>query len=336
LLAGIDERDRQFVVGATADIDATSFLSGSLAVGLGHGRSDVDVHVISESADVVSDLPPRAPSGRRIQYEWIDSHRLNALGSIASGVAITIADRAALYMSEKELWDVFRTAVADPLHVLAEHSDLFTETFRSSTRRVIIGSNVHRIGRAADDVAGLLDVGAELAALDTAASAVRCAGEIFLAACGDYYASPKFLVPRLERLTATSNVATALLEAVRSSQSPRQMLSLAQTVSAQAQVLGWTHEIQAEDFRLAESGMYVRSLDWWLMRTDDQWSIASGSVRGHRTSFEMCALWTAADAGGRAAIASEFERLNPSTTPDLTAGLARLLEMGLIESRERR
>lgn len=340
MLSGISEEDEEFLQNMLRGWDTTTYLSGSLAAGLGHSLSDIDVHALEPYPDAEDAV--FAPSGRRVQVTGVTTIDLELFRQFAGGLQASPSNRGAFYLDQKSLWDLFRLASSRPLFVKPRDEWIFGEPLVDAIRQIQIGTRAHQVARAWSDASGLAASGELPTAIDIAKSASRDTMEMVLSAFGDYYSSPKLFLARAHRF-ATAWPASAWLEEFLDNPDCdiADTFRTLQTLGAHAQLRGWVAPCTSDAWVVSSrgggnGGEYRRSLDYWLVRGTDSWSLATPSTRGFAVKHGMAVLWGCADAGDMDAIEAAYAELGDKrTTADLKVGLEKLVSMGCLEETRR-
>lgn len=265
--------------------------SGSRAAGLGHGSSDLDVHVVPRDPD---DKVPRKPKGapQEVQVTAESLESVEVLRQLAQSFNPTPDDRGPYLFDNARLWRLMRLVVGTVL-LTDDDTEFLSDYDTTNLRRTFVGSFSIVSARALEDAAGMADVMDQTSALDVANHALRAAAEAALAACGDVYAVPKFLIRRLERARPLSNVRQEVVDALLFGNSDLQ--NRIQTATALAQTLaGWANQtawgLEPADPTLPSVGRYRRAPGFGLIRYSTSWSLA-GVPRSYRLNDQAASTW---------------------------------------------
>jgi hypothetical protein len=180
-------------------------LGGSLAVGLGHTLSDVDLYIVY--------LGPPSPittvdrQGVQVHIEAMTREAFVALGALGARFQATSDDRRQLFLAESDLKQLVRLATG---HRLA-HDDIEPELIallpdRHVVRQILMSRYACDFAVAAEDAFGAADIRDWYTAMAASLAAVLCAAEAALAAADDVYHGAKFLFRRLARTSATCHL----------------------------------------------------------------------------------------------------------------------------------
>jgi hypothetical protein len=224
-------------------------LSGSLAVGLGHTLSDVDVHIVYLGPPPVP--AETEPDGPPVHIESLARESFVRLGAWGSEFRATALDRSQLYPAESDLKQLVRLATA---HVV-ESDDTDPELAaqlpnRGVVRQILMSRNACDVAVATEDAVGAADIGDWYTALAASLSAVLYAAEAALAAADDVYYGHKFLFRRLSRTPATSDLVPGLW-------------ALTQAPATVTDADGWARELVERRLLAASHLLCWSLLDGW-------------------------------------------------------------------------
>ncbi|WP_043735187.1 hypothetical protein [Nocardia asiatica] len=189
-----------------------AFVSGSLAAGLGHGMSDIDVYVCAEPSIDVRDTSYR--EGRwEVQITPISLPRLEEMARVCDRYAVTTDDRWQADLSDPELVRAVRYAIGT---VLVDHnSGLPTpERAQRTLRQVLITKQAWTLSGLIEDALGALQIGDTLTAAQASFLAVEEAVQCALVGAGDLYIGRKFMLRRLARCKPLRSVLPQILDAL--------------------------------------------------------------------------------------------------------------------------
>ncbi|MFD1082280.1 hypothetical protein [Micromonospora andamanensis] len=229
-----------------------ALLGGSLAAGLGHSLSDIDLYVVYLDPPPSTVLDDR--DGPPVHIEAMERKDLAELGAVAASFRATSSDRSQLFLAESQLKRLVRLATG--LHVAGTDPELIAMIpDRQVVRQIIMARNACDFAVAAEDAFGAADTGDWYTALSASHSALQHAAEAALAAADDVYHGPKFLFRRLARTSATRHLVPELW-------------FLTQAPVAVAIPNGWARSL-VERRLLAGSHLLAWSLlDGWENRVD--------------------------------------------------------------------
>jgi hypothetical protein len=280
-------------------------LSGSLAAGLGHSASDVDIHVVLRNRG--ADPPPRVRKidGRRVQLTFINADLIGRAASMTESLVAAPAARGPYGWSQSELWNVFRLVCS---RILLADGDLraqFDNISRTNLRQIMMGVFSQQAARAAEDTAGMLRENANsLIAYDTAAQGLRAACEVSLVAIGDFYAQPKFLTARLSRSIVHQDVWPRLWGIFQMPGDPfarrvwkqgaLDAIFWAQHLVASSLLEGWDQPLKLIPVTQRHSDGPLRSPGFGLIRYPESWSLAGGE-RSYKVNEGFARVWLSLD-----------------------------------------
>lgn len=174
-----------------------AYLGGSLAVGLGNAFSDVDLYVVGAQLPA-ADSAVRA-GGVLVHVNPVPAVEVLELIGITRGFRATSTERTQIQLDFKTLYKLTHLATG---RVLAASPRWAAERARLDLRvlrQLMICRNANIAGGAAEDAAGALISADPLTALTASQTALQAGAEAVLAAVGDLYCAPKFLLRRLMR-----------------------------------------------------------------------------------------------------------------------------------------
>jgi hypothetical protein len=179
-----------------------AFLGGSLAVGLGHATSDIDLYVVGAGL----------PEGE-LTYQhdglWVHVNPLRAgmareLVELGTRYRATGMDRSQLAADPKTLNALVRLATGWRLLASDDWARALESFSQDTVRRILIARNANVFAAYAEDADGALRVGDLLTAATASRLALEAGCEAALASAGDLYVGPKFLFRRLARTPVTA------------------------------------------------------------------------------------------------------------------------------------
>ncbi|MGX7825818.1 hypothetical protein ACTG9Q_12060 [Actinokineospora sp. 24-640] len=183
------------------DAVGLAYLGGSLAVGLGHAASDVDLYA-------VGDLPFQdrvyESGGVTVHVSALRADSVRGLVELTADYRATGLVRDQIYLDQKSLLALVRLTTGLPVLITPEWTAILDTLRRDTVRKIFMARNTNMFVAYAEDVAGSLASGDLLTATSTSALALETAGEVALASADDLYFGPKFLVRRLSRTPATA------------------------------------------------------------------------------------------------------------------------------------
>jgi hypothetical protein len=324
---------------------ALAFIGGSLAVGLGHATSDLDLYVVGDG------LPDAertwTQDGVPVQVNPLDAEKARWLAAMASGFRITAADRAQLAADVKTFSALVRLATGRRLLTSPAWARDLAALSRNAVRQLLMARYASLFSVYAEDVAGALASGDLLTAVGASGLALEAACEAALAAADDVYLGPKFLFRRLARTAATApwcdrawrlthdSLRAADPEAVRTVVTER--LRDGGFLLSRALLDGWAEpltRVPAPRGPAPGPAGPRRNPYFAPLRFADGW-VLPGPDGGYRTSAGLIRLWSYLDgrpqAGLRAAVAAEAADLAGLTDDEVDAAVGQLAERGLAE-----
>ena len=336
-----------------ADNTRLAFVSGSLAAGLGHALSDVDLYVCAEPGIELTDHE-RREGGHVVQINPIRPDELASLAALTTEFTATPTDRWQVKLTDQELTPAVRYAIGTVL--VDRDSGLPPQQQAWQTmRQVLMVTRAITIATYAEDVCGALEVGDELTALQTTNIAVGLAVECLLAGVGDLYVGQKFNLRRLARAEAARETLPTLWDALRLPAAPgglaetgrlvRSRLRLVNRLVTDVLLDGWDKPLErvpgyrepaepAESGEPGAGGGPLRS-PWVLpVRFAESWGMI-GPDTGYRTKAGMVRLWRELDGRpvGELYRALAEDPAFAGTSPELLdAALAQLIEKGVAAS----
>jgi hypothetical protein len=313
-----------------------AFVSGSLAVGLGHGMSDVDLYVAQ------FDGIPAARGYRQdnfiVQVNPLSAQQVARIAQTCAGYCDTAVLRPQTLMADAELQQSLRYAIGTTLVDKGNCLPSAADSIRT-VRRILMNRNAYGISSFAEDALGALQTRDALTALQASLMVTEFALECALASAGDVYLGRKFQLRRLARVPALRHVRSALWTYLQQPDASadldqaaelvlRRMLLASHLVSC-ALLGGWDEpldQLPAFTDRRAEGGP-VRSPWVTPVRFSDSWGM-SGPVTGYRATAAMIRLWHCLDGRSVDAVHQRFSDTNSTPIPRerLDAAIAQLVE----------
>jgi hypothetical protein len=280
-----------------------AYVSGSLAAGLGHGMSDVDIYVALNDG-VPADLSYKE-SGFMVQINPVSAEQVKLITEVCAEYTDTATNRRQTNMAEDELKRPLRyaigTVIIDRCGTLPTVKDSIL-----TIRRVLMNRHAYLLSGFAEDVLGALKVHDRLLALQASQMGVEHALECALAGVGDVYLGRKFLLRRCARASGLRDVLDDGWAYLRQPGLPGsldevsefavQRMLFATHLVACCLLEGWDEPVDLiprfED-RRAEGGP-LRSPWVTPVRFADSWGMAGPAI-GYRTTAAMVRLWRALD-----------------------------------------
>lgn len=296
-LRDITDHDREVAEALLEELGGrTAFafasISGSLAAGLAHNRSDLDIHVVQR-------VPSPIKAGYTVgdQFVQLSVHSQEEFSEYAAFLDIeeaTPEDRGPFGMSLQTLWPVHRLVIGEILFSDPNVRHVVDRLDKRNLRRLSMGIHAITAARSSDDATGLMESSDLRCAYDVATQALRSACEVSLAATGDFYAAPKFLIARLERSSAHVSVLPAIFEYLRapefiSAECCVNTIHLAQYLIAYSVINSWDEEVASIPAPVNISA-YSRSPQFGLVRYPSAWSLAGGK-KSFRVNARFAQTW---------------------------------------------
>jgi hypothetical protein len=324
------------------DVVGFAFLGGSLAVGLGHATSDVDLYAVSD--DLPADEIGYEHGGVTVHVSTLRPDAVRKLVDVASEYRATGMSRGQLYLDLKSLVALVRLTTGVPVLATPAWQSVLGGLRRDVVRKIFIARNSNGFVASAEDVAGSLAIGDRYTALGASTLALELAAEATLAAADDLYWGPKFLLRRMARTTVTAPWAPVLwsllanafpagppddLDQVR--RVAEQRLHVGNLLVSCCALEGWDTPLTRLP-RPDEVGVPTRSPYFAPIRFTDGWAL-QGPEHAYEVNEATVRLWRdltpAADGPGPAALAAiGAVGANPPlagtpapTVPDLPADL---------------
>lgn len=319
-----------------------AFVGGSLAAGLGHGMSDVDLYVAAEPG---TELPNRAyrEAGHVVQINPLSTAKLEQIGAVCAEFTAGRTDRWQVLLSDAELQPSIRYAIGT---VLIERDSGLPPTAQAllTVRHILMTRWAYDVAGFGEDALGALQVGDELTALQASSIAIECALECVLPSVGDVYLGRKFLLRRVARNQALRPVLPEIWDGLRLPEAPpgvdettrivtRRMLFAGHLV-VNALLDGWDAPAQ----RIPEYPGHWQDggptrVPWVVpVRLADSWGMA-GPDAGYRVKEGTVRLWRELDGRTLDEVHRGFEdRPHFSGTPRelLDAATAQLVERNVV------
>ncbi|MFI9411923.1 hypothetical protein [Nocardia gamkensis] len=318
-----------------------AFVSGSLAAGLGHGMSDIDVYV---SAEPGVDVHERSYRENRweVQINPISATRLEEMSRVCAQYAVTTADRWQADLSDPELVRAVRYAIGTVL-VDRDSGMPSADRARRTLRQVLITKQAWTLSGLLEDALGALQVGDGLTAAQASFMALEEAVQCALIGAGDLYIGRKFLLRRLARCTPLRRVLPQILDALGTSVPPAELPVIEQLVTQRSMLCGHlvAHTViecwegPGKEFAAAadNSNSDGPTRSPWVVpvRLADSWGLVAPDT-GFSTTEGLIRIWRELDGRPVAQIHRDFERdefLTDTPTDILDAAITQLVECGV-------
>ncbi|NUP15824.1 MAG: hypothetical protein HOZ81_06960 [Streptomyces sp.] len=315
---------------------AFTVVSGSLAFGLGHGTSDIDLYAMTADGTPL-DYRVRAGGSVPVQVNAVTPESLAlAVRWAASDADYTAGDRSTFTVQENIRKLAIRLNGGVVLHADDRHRALLGSLSGDVIRRRVVAGEGVVVGSYLEDVSGAVASDDLDTAFLSARLALTHACEAILAATGDLYVGPKFLTRRLRRNTYLDKLLDPILEGLDlvPYRSPagesveercRARAALASYLCAKASLDGWEFPLmEIEPFEQGREGPR-RDPFFTLLRFGDGIGLA-GPDKGFKVSPDAARLWLGLDG----------TRSSRSVTDEAVAnGIKKLIAAGAAHEEER-
>ncbi|MFC7817169.1 hypothetical protein ACFUTR_21305 [Streptomyces sp. NPDC057367] len=315
-----------------------ALVSGSLAFGLGHGTSDVDFYVRTVGDTPLEDRV-HLRRGYAVQINPITDEKLaKAIEWAGDDSEFTSTNRRMLEVQDDVRKFAIRLTRGHVVHTDDEGRGLLDQLSVDVIRRRVIARQARDTGIHLEDATGALAAGDHDTAYWATRIALTHAIEAALAASDDLYVGRKFLLRRLKRVKALSDVQPQLLgaldvpwadapagleeseEAERFGAAIQERTRLAAYVASAAVLDGWNESMSALAPPRTGTVGPIRDPFHCLMRFGDGIAL-TGPDKGFRVGEEAARLWFSLD-GSRSL--DDIGELGSS----MRDGVAKLVEIG--------
>jgi hypothetical protein len=281
-----------------------ALLSGSVAAGLGHANSDIDVHVVLADGGHLDRHSFTAGDGI-VQLTELDIDQLERTVALTEAYVATRENREQAALESKDLWHVIRLYSGRPILGPAATLESLVERMNRDVARQVVAANfAPYVARAAENAEGMIADGRYRAAAHAAALALRNACEVALAAAGDLYAIDRFLLARIERSKPfeplRDEIWSLLYEFPAAStgdelvSATRERLFAAAAITAHSLLEGWHQPLRDLPVLEASRGGPGRAWEFALLRFSDAFALA-GPRRSLRIGEGVAAVWASLD-----------------------------------------
>jgi hypothetical protein len=277
---------------------ALAFFSGSIAAGLGHVTSDLDIHVVLGDAAKL----PRSTymlNDCRIQITYVDEQLFLGVSELCREFVATKADRTQAELSPDILWNISRTASSELVSGSKHMTAAYRAVRRSVARKILLVNFARPVGNLTQDSFGFLEIGDIPSAYAASVLALRNATEALLAGFGDLYAVEKFAIARLAR-SQSADICDFLWKSVYAGalqpteSTVRNNLWAANSLASSALLTGWDVDMKSKPSTQPVGGGPVRSPFWSLLRFSDCFALA-GPNASLRISEAVARMWNSLD-----------------------------------------
>jgi hypothetical protein len=317
-----------------------AFVSGSLAAGLGHPLSDVDLYVVAGDQQVT----PRSfrQDGHVVQLNTIPGSQFDQILRASTSYEITPTNRWQAELNLQSLTLAVRFAIGTVLFASGIDPPA-PETRKRVLRQVLLTRSAMLLSSLAEDVYGARELQDLMTELVASRLALVHGLEAALAASDDLYTGEKFLFRRLTRTEATAGLAGRSWDLLRDPPWPptadaaRQVVDRRLRVASQlttiAALEGWDEPVTTfpSISDASASGGPQRSPWFCPIRYGAAWGLA-GPDAGFRTTEGAVRVWLALDGNPPDTVWENLRTTLPAfgSVPreSFDSGLARLVEFG--------
>jgi hypothetical protein len=316
-------------------------VSGSLAMGLGHALSDLDLYLVRADG---STAPGRTFSinSRTVQVNPLNTAKLRLLVDHVDGFRVESRDRSQLSLTVPDYKLLLRLTNGTPLSADPTHRALFDALDRETVRKLVILRHACYAVELQEDVHGAITSGDLVTAMASSHRALLHALESGLGGVGEVYDHEKVALRRLGRHPGTAHLlepAWTLLNCGLPLDAPPEELAgvarrralLTSHLIGYAVLHGWdAPAARLPPFQVAQAGP-LRRYDYGLLRFANGIAL-SGRDDGARVTEPMARLWLALDGRPFDELASSPALEGISVTPEkLRAALGKLADTGAAE-----
>ncbi len=314
-----------------------AFLGGSLAVGLGHALSDIDLYVVGDG------LPERELTyehgGVWVHVNPLPAAKVEALVELGTEYRATGLDRSQLAVDVKTLNALVRVATGWRVRTAGEWATRLDRLSRDTIRQILTARNANVFAAYAEDACGALRSGDMFTAATASQLALEAACEATLASAGDLYVGPKFLFRRLARSAVTGPWSDHLWrlshrelgseEQVRAAVAER--LDAGTRLVSWCAVDGWDSPLDALPAPGGASGDGPRRSGYFApVRFVDGWALI-GLDDGYEVSEQTVRLWRRLDGRPLPALLEHLAEMEPQLSAGVAGALATLATLGAVE-----
>ncbi|MEV6690286.1 nucleotidyltransferase domain-containing protein [Micromonospora sp. NPDC051196] len=293
-------------------------LTGSIAAGLGHEQSDIDVMLITDQPGQVHELNYNR-GGRRIDLLPFALKDFRRVIDLTSAFRATRQDRHQVMLDHVTAMRAARVATGELLWADATAQAELDRIDLVALARMLMVRAAIEAATYTEDAVGCMAIGDWYTALDAAQLALRKACDSVLTAGQDFYISDKFLFRRLARLPQAKSVFDDVWSLVQASPSPatdpkacaatvQNRLLLAGYLVGRALLDGWTGDLPDLTYSPPSAEGPRRSPEFSLMRFADAIALAGPNV-GFEVSEPTARLWLALNGRPRAAAIADLAQM---------------------------
>jgi hypothetical protein len=331
--------DRVLTGGATVHL---AYLSGSLAVGLGHGTSDVDLWLVGDD-DCASLKSSEVFDGTMVQVNPIPRSRVDRLIDLASAFRATVESREQLRLDDETLASLIRLAVGEIVYVSGDYAATYALLDRDVVRKIIMATNARLCAAYAEDAVGGLQANDWRLAVRAASLLVSTAAECLLAAADDIYVPYKpFLHKRVARTFGDRDIENQIWEAA--SRVPPlgaascevrayvlRALTLANSLGTQSLTDGWHRPIKTVRETVMAGEGPIRDPTVTVMRYSDGIGLSAPN-RGFRITEPLLRIWSSLNGGSAgeafASLRERYPEFAGKSDASLDTAVQRLIDAG--------
>jgi hypothetical protein len=319
-----------------------AYLSGSLAAGLGHANSDLDIHVVLASGRNL-EHPFARKDGLKVQLNVVPEQVIGELAEATRGYEVRPSNRDQVPIESARLWQMARTCESEFLDGEdAELLSLYRSIDRAVAGKLIAFRFAAEAGLFAEDAYGMLARGDIRSSLVAARMALACSAEVAVALLGDLYALPKFLLARLERHAEFDDCIVGIWDLLQRAPEwsnleaiaeliPR-ILRAGQQLSADGLLSHWSGGGAAYRLPPLANDGPKRDPERGLLRFEGTWGIA-GPTEQLRVGEDMARLWAACNGQSRDGVQSELIAQGvDAPSEELAAQIQRLQQRGVLSA----
>lgn len=285
-----------------ADVRLAS-LGGSLAAGLGHDLSDVDLDVVSDGIQRRHVVVAR--DGHQVQVNAISTAEIERLVELGSRFVATSINEAEMDLDDRTLTRLVRLTIGRTVYVSGGFAARYAELDRSVVRKLVMSRDALQCAALAEDTLGALRYGDWTTALAASGQVLAYAADCALSAADDLYLAPKFLHRRMSRCAAVAELAAEVWSGISCgpphgadgdevSASVTARLLLANFLVGSAMLDGWEQPLRNAGAFSLGTGAVRRDAFHVPMRSSTAVGLV-GPDRGFKLSEPMVRLWHALD-----------------------------------------
>lgn len=301
-----------------------AFVSGSLAAGLGHAFSDIDVYVATSSGNFIRQRD-YIEDGLVVQINPLSDRELELISRASGEYVATARDRWQLELPEEDLKRVVRYALGT---VLADETSCLPPVGQAwdVSRRILMTGSAYYIGGLAEDALGALQIGDHLTAVKASEIALENALECSLAGAGDIYVGSKFSLRRAARSKALKDILDDLWMLLSNPETQADCLDhvvnrmfFVSHLVANSMLLGWERPMARMPKYVNRhcSGEVTRS-PWAIpVRLSDSWGMVAPDS-GFRVNAKTVLLWLLLDGRSIDSLPDAMARYDVGEVPSQT------------------